>query len=244
MKKNSLYLFSVLMLGSTTAIAEDALSDFNVTGFLTGTNNFMYRGLSLSDNSAAVQGQFALEHKTGFYAKLWASNTRLQAASTRGNSPNMEGNFLAGFTNKINDDLAYDVGYLRTFYPGGSGDFDFNDFYGTLMYKGVSVGLSYSDDFFNSTGDALYTFLAYDNKIINDVALHAKVGHTNLRENGKNAFFGLSGWTHYELGLSQPLPKDFNVSLVYHWTTGSAKDKFDVDGFGTNRLQFNLTKSF
>lgn len=239
------------MLGSNLTYAEDTFSGFDVTGFLTGTNNFMYRGLSLSDNSAAVQGQFALEHKTGFYAKLWASNTRLQAASTRGNSPNMEGNFLAGFTNKINDDLSYDVGYLRTFYPGGSGDFDFNDFYGTLMYKGVSAGLSYSDDFFNSTGDALYTFLAYDNKIINDVSLHAKVGHTDLRENGKrnlngvrNSFFGLSGWTHYELGLSHPLPKDFNISGVYHWTSGSAEDRFDVPGFGTNRFVISLTKNF
>lgn len=244
MRKNVFLAMGALMIASNAAVADDAFSDFNVGGFLTGTNNFMYRGLSLSDNSAAVQGQFSLEHKTGFYAKLWASNTRLQAASTRGNSPNLEGNFLAGFTNKINEDLAYDIGYLRTFYPGGSGDFDFNDFYGTLIYKGVSAGLSYSNDFFNSTGDALYTFLAYDNKIIDDFALHAKVGHTNLRENGKNNFFGLSGWTHYELGLSHPLPKDFSASVIYHWTSGTAEDRFDVPGFGTNRVQFNLTKSF
>ena len=241
MNKGKLVLLTALMLGTTAAVAEEAPSDFDVTGYLTGTNNFMYRGLSLSANSAAIQGQFAVEHKSGFYTKLWASNTKLQVND---NTPNLEGNFLAGFTGNITEDLAYDVGYLRTFYPGGSEDFDFNDFYGTIMYKGISAGLSYSNDFFNSTGDALYSFLAYDNKIINDVSLHAKVGYTNLRENGKNAFFGLSGWTHYELGLSHPLPKDFMVSGVYHWTTGSGKDAFDVPGFGTNRFQFNLTKSF
>jgi uncharacterized protein (TIGR02001 family) len=249
MKKNSLVLLTALMLGSTAVVAEEAKeaqSDFDVTGYLTGTNNFMYRGLSLSANSAAVQGQFSLEHKSGFYATLWASNTKLQVPERdlTGNSPNIEGNFLAGYTNNITEDLAFDVGYLRTFYPGGNSDYDFNDFYGTLMYKGFSAGLSYSNDFFNSTGDALYSFLAYDNKIINDVALHAKIGNTNLRENGKNAFFGLSSWTHYELGLSHPVPKDFEISGVYHWTTGSGKDAFDVPGFGTNRFQFNLTKSF
>lgn len=238
------------MLASTSALAIEA-SDFNATGFLTGTNNFMYRGISLSDDSFAVQGQFALEHKSGLYTKLWGSNTSLRAAGANGRSPNLEGNFLAGFTNKITDDLAYDIGFLHTFYPGGSGDFNFNDYYGTLIYKGVSAGLSYSDDFFNSTGDALYTFLGYDNKIYNDLALHAKVGHTNLSENGKrnlagvrNTFFGLSGWTHYELGLSHPLPKDFNISAVYHWTTGEGKDAFDVPGFGTNTLQINITKNF
>lgn len=230
-----------LMISSTAVLAEDTLSDFDVTGYLTGTNNFMYRGLSLSANSAAVQGQFSLSHKSGFYTTLWASNTKLQVDN---NTPNLEGNFLAGYIGKITDDLSFDVGYLRTFYPGGSEQFDFNDFYGTLMYKGFSGGLSYSNDFFNETGKALYTFIAYDDKIINDVSLHAKVGYTNLREDGKNNFFGLSGWTHYELGLSHPLPKDFKISGVYHWTTGSGKDAFDVPGFGTNRFQINLTKFF
>jgi uncharacterized protein (TIGR02001 family) len=243
MKLNSLYLFSALMLGSTAAIAEDPLSDFNVTGFLTGTNNFMYRGISLSANSAAVQGQFAIQHKTGFYSKLWASNTKLQVDN---NTPNMEGNFLAGYIGNITDDLAFDIGYLRTFYPGGSEDFDFNDFYGTLMYKGFSAGLSYSDDFFAETGTALYGFVAYDNKIINDVSLHAKAGYTRNRSRDFLGLFGVdkSGWAHYELGLSHPLPKDFNVSAIYHWTTGEAKDGFDIPGFGTNRLQFNLTENF
>lgn len=246
MNKGKLVLLTALMLGTTAAVAEESTSDFDVTGFLTGTNNFMYRGLSLSDNSVAVQGQFSLTHSTGFYTTLWASNTRLQAASAGGRSPNLEGNFLAGYTNNITDDLAFDIGYLRTFYPGGSEDFDFNDFYGTLMYKGISAGLSYSDDFFASTGTALYGFLAYDNKIINDVSLHAKVGYTR---NNSREFLGLfgvdkSGWAHYELGLSHPLPKDFQVSGVYHWTTGEVKDGFDIPGFGTNRFQFNLTKHF
>jgi uncharacterized protein (TIGR02001 family) len=243
MKKISLAVMGALMISSTVVSAEETFSGFDVTGSLTGTNNFMYRGLSLSANSAAVQGQFSLTHKSGFYTTLWASNTKLQVDN---NTPNMEGNFLAGYTGNITDDLAFDIGYLRTFYPGGSEDFDFNDFYGTLMYKGISAGLSYSDDFFAETGTALYGFLAYDNKIINDVSLHAKVGYTRNRSRDFLGLFGVdkSGWAHYELGLSHPLPKDFKVSAVYHWTTGEVKDGFDIPGFGTNRLQFNLTKSF
>jgi hypothetical protein len=73
---------------------------------------------------------------------------------------------LAGYTNNITEDLAFDIGYLRTFYPGGNSAFDFNDFYGTLMYKGISAGLSYSDDFFGETGTALYGFIAYDTKLL------------------------------------------------------------------------------
>jgi len=243
MKKNSLVLLTALMLGSTAVVGEEVESDFDATGYVTATNNFMYRGLSLSANSAAIQGQFSLEHKTGFYATLWASNTRLQ---TRGNSPNLEYNFLLGFTNNITDDLAFDVGYMRTGYPGGNSAFDFNDFYGTLMYKGFSAGLSYSDDFFASTGTALYSFLAYDDKIVGDTSVHALIGHTRNKSKDFLGLFGVDkkGWTHYELGLSHPLPKDFEVSAVYHWTTGQVKDGFDIPSFGTNRVQFNLTKNF
>jgi len=98
MNKGKLVLLTALMLGTTAAVAEEAPSDFDVTGYLTGTNNFMYRGLSLSANSAAIQGQFAVEHKSGFYTKLWASNTKLQVND---NTPNLEGNFLAGFTGRF-----------------------------------------------------------------------------------------------------------------------------------------------
>ena len=66
MRKNVFLTMGALMIASNAAVANDAFSDFNVSGFLNGTNNFMYRGLSLSDNSAAVQGQFSVEHKTGF----------------------------------------------------------------------------------------------------------------------------------------------------------------------------------
>jgi len=246
MKKISLAVLGALAINSTVVSAEETLSGFDVTGFLTGTNNFMYRGLSLSDNSVAVQGQFSLTHTSGFYATLWASNTRLQAPETRGNNPNMEGNFLIGYTGKITDDLGYDIGYLRTFYPGGSSRFDFSDYYATLMFKGISAGLSYSDDFFAETGPALYSFVAYDNKIINDVSLHAKVGYTRNDSRDFLGIFGVdkSGWAHYELGLSHPLPKDFKISGIYHWTTGDVKEGFDIPGFGTNRFQINLTKSF
>lgn len=245
MKKNSLFLLPTLLLTSLAANAEIQFS-----GYTRATNNFMYRGLSLSDNSAAVQGQFSAKHDSGFYATLWGSSTKLRADD--GSGAGLEGNFLAGFIGKITDDLTYDVGYLRTFYPGmktgsrGGATRDFNDFYATLNYKGFSGGFSYSDDFFAETGSAMYTFASYNAPIYDDISLQALVGHTH---NSSKEFLGLFGvnkksWTHYILGLSKPLPHNFEVSGAYHWTDSNGKDAFDISGFGTNRFVVNLTKYF
>lgn len=252
MKKNSLVIISALMLGSTMASADEATPEFELTGFLKGTNNFMYRGLSLSDNSAAIQGQVTVQHKDGIYATLWGSNTKLQAND--GSGSGLEGNFLFGYTNNITEDLSFDIGFLRTFYPGmnrgsrGGPRRDFNDFYGTLMYNGFRAGLSYSDDFFAETGRALYTFVSFDGEIYNKLSLHALIGNTKNSSKGfTRGIFGIDrdNWTHFELGLFHPLPYNFEVSGVYHGVTSNeVKDGFDISGFGTNRFVVSLTKNF
>ncbi len=244
MKKNRLFLLSVLMLGSATASAEVELS-----GFLNGTNNFMYRGISLSRNSAAIQGQLSAKTDSGMYATLWGSNTKLGTTPER-DGGGLETTFSVGYTKAIAEDLNLDVGYMRTFYPGvktvAGNRYDFNDFYGSLSYKGFSAGLSYSDDFFGETGSALYSYLSYKAPIIDKLSLIATVGYT---KNSSKEFLGLfginkSGWTHYVVGLSHPLPYNLEISGVYHGTDSTGTDAFDVTGYGTNRFVVNLTKNF
>jgi uncharacterized protein (TIGR02001 family) len=211
MNKSALFLLPAVMLFSTASFAEGSTSqsdasNFEVSGFLTGTNNFMYRGLSLSDNGAAIQGQATIKAKSGIYATLWGSNTTLRASD--GSGSGLEGNLLFGYTNNISDDISYDVGYMRTFYPGMNRGFpaateggvrrDFNDFYGSLSYKGFTAGVSYSDDFFGETGSAVYTYASYKGPIIDKLSLIATLGHTR---NSSKDFLGIFGvdkasWTN------------------------------------------------
>ncbi len=240
---------------STATLAEGEstgfdTSDYEVSGYISGTNNFMYRGLSLSDNGAAIQGQATLQSKGGLYTTLWGSNTILRAND--GSGSGLEGNFLVGYRNSITDDLSFDVGYMRTFYPGmnrgtsGGATRDFNDFYGSLSYKGFTAGVSYSDDFFAETGSALYTFASYNAPIIDKLSLIATIGHTR---NSSKDFLGIFGvdeasWTHYIIGVSHPLPYGLQISGAYHGTDGNGQDAFDISGFGTNRFVATLTKNF
>lgn len=256
MKKISLAVLSALMLSSVVASAAEEKSDgYEVSGYLTGTNNFMYRGVSLSRNGPAVQGEVKLTLDSGFYTSLWGTNTSLEEIFEN-KGPGLEGNFRAGYANKINDDLSFDVGYLRTFYPGGrSSDgkqLDFNDFYATLFYKNFSAGVSYSDDFFGETGKAVYTFAEYKAPILNKLTFRALVGNTRNSNNEFLELFidpsapnaGASNWTHYIIGLSHPLPKGFEVAGEFHGVDSNGNDAFKNSAFGANRFVFNLTKSF
>lgn len=259
MNKSALIFLPAVMLFSSGSYAEGTTSqadtsDFEISGFLTATNNFMYRGLSLSDNGAAVQGQASVKSKYGIYLTLWGSNTTLRASD--GSGSGLEGNFLIGFSKNISDDLSFDVGYMRTFYPGMNRGFpaeakggvrrDFNDFYGSLSYKGFTAGVSYSDDFFGETGSAVYTYASYKGAIIDKLSLIATLGHTRNSSRDFLGIFGVdkSNWTNYIFGLSHPLPSNMEVSAAYHGTDGNGQDAFDISGFGTNRFVVNLTKFF
>lgn len=244
MKKNNLILLSALMIAPTVASA-----DIQFSGYLNGTNNFMFRGISLTRNSAAIQGQVAAKADNGVYASLWGSNTKLGTTQDR-DGPGLESIISVGYAKSISEDLSFDVGYMRTFYPGvktvNGNRYDFNDFYGSLTFKGFTAGLSYSDDFFGETGSALYSFASYNAPIIDKLSLIATVGYTR---NSSKEFLGLfgvnkSGWMHYVLGLSHPLPQNFEISGAYHGTDSNGTDAFDTTGYGTNRFVVNLTKNF
>jgi uncharacterized protein (TIGR02001 family) len=251
MKKISLAVFSALLISSTVYAAEEKSDGYEISGYLTGTNNFMYRGVSLSSNGAAMQGEVKLTLDSGFYTSLWGSNTVLGSSIFEYGGPGLEGNFRAGYANQINDDFAFDIGYLRTFYPGtkqggGNLNLDFNDFYATLFYKDFSAGISYSDDYFGETGSALYSFAEYKAPVIDKLMLRALVGYTR---NSSKDFLGLFGapasnWTHYIVGLSHPLPKGLEVSGEFHGVDSNGNKAFSASGFGANRFVFNLTKNF
>jgi len=244
MKKNRLLLIPALLLASNAAFAEVSFS-----GYASGTSNFMYRGVSLSRDSAAMQSQVSVKSDSGLYATLWGSNTSLGTAVTR-DGPGLEGNVLFGLTKNITEDISYDVGYLRTFYPGvksvNGKSLDFSDFYGSLSYKGFTAGLSYSDDFFGETGSAIYSYASYQGPLVDKLSFNVLVGHTRNSSKEFLNIFGApaSNWTHYVIGLSHPLPYNFEIAGAYHGTDSNGKKAFDIKGFGTNNFVVSLTKNF
>jgi uncharacterized protein (TIGR02001 family) len=122
----------VAVTAALTFVSGTALAEVTANGSV--TNNYIWRGLTQSNNEAAVQGGIDFASDSGFYIGTWVSN--VQYGSDDGYS--YEHDVYFGFSG--GDDLTYDVGYLYYNYDD-SQKFDFGEIYGTIGAGGFSASL-------------------------------------------------------------------------------------------------------
>jgi len=147
------------LLLTTTLLASFAVPAMaeGVSGNLTFTTDYVFRGVSQTDEAAAIQGGFDYEHGNGLHAGVWGSNVDFN--DTRDGS--MELDIYAGFGNEVGA-FSYDVGGIYYMYPGAESELDY-DFWEAYVSAGydfdafaVSASINYSPEFFGDTGDAVY----------------------------------------------------------------------------------------
>lgn len=105
----------------------DPPSDVTVTGGVSVTSDYRFRGVSLSGEDFAVQGTVNVNHSSGLYGGIWASN--LDDTPTFGE---VEVDLYAGYTTEIAPGTAIDVGMIYYWYPDGSGNSDYFEPYGSI----------------------------------------------------------------------------------------------------------------
>lgn len=115
----------------TIAYADDApKSDITITGSADITTQYRLRGISQTDNRAAIQGGLTVSHSSGFYVGTWASN--LAGYGTFGGS-NMELDLIGGYTKAVGP-VTLDGGVIYYVYPGTHGH-DYVELYGSGTTK-------------------------------------------------------------------------------------------------------------
>ena len=110
--KKSLLALMMVASGITSVHATEVL-DGNLTGNLTITSNYEFRGISLSQNGPAIQGGIDYNHSSGLYIGNWNSSFR--------SLPNLN-----------NDDIDANSGVQMNVYAGWKGE-----------YKGVRGDVGY-----------------------------------------------------------------------------------------------------
>ncbi len=95
------------------AMAQDAPA-LPISANLTFTSDYVFRGISQTDERFAVQGGFDYAHEaTGIYVGTWASNVDFNSDAT------VELDGYVGWS-KAYGDFGVDVGYVHYNYPGES----------------------------------------------------------------------------------------------------------------------------
>ena len=133
--------------------------DWTFTGNLGLYSQYIFRGISQTNEKPAVQGGFDLGHKSGFYVGTWASNVSWLEDFGLYNRSSLEWDFYGGFKQNFGDsDWFWDVGTLYYYYPGkkNPGVYSANtwELYGAIGWKWITFKGSYSlQDYFGLRPD-------------------------------------------------------------------------------------------
>jgi uncharacterized protein (TIGR02001 family) len=230
---------------TTTAAEEEAGSwlpgEFNAN--VSATNNYMFRGVSQTNNNPALQGGIGYEVETGllgssFFGGLWASNVDFNDGD---DGANLEMDWSFGLKGDVADTgIGWSLAGVYYYYPGADNDlnYDYWEVIGGLSYDitdwlSISPGFAYSPDFFGSTGNAYYPSLAASVKVPLipkkwfDLRFDFATGHQFIEDRSK-AGFGKS-YQDWSMGPVVTI-KGIDISAKYVDSGLSKSDCFS----GTN----------
>ncbi len=211
------------IISSTSVTAEEATEAHQLSANVAMTTDYIWRGISQTDNGPAIQGGFDYAHSSGFYAGTWASNVEFGA----GDDSHIEIDLYGGFTNEFNG-ISYDVGIIHYDYPSES-NLDFEEIYIGLGYKAFSIKVSHTDDF-GGSDDATYYEAGADFELPKGFGLSLHAGHSDLDA-------GADDYNDWKVGVSTEF-KGFGFELAYTDTDENGGNIYDEHGV------FTISKSF
>ncbi len=175
-------------------------SDFTYSANMALTSNYVWRGITQTDNSPAIQGGIDLGYK-GFYAGVWGSNVEFGSVLDE----SMELDFYGGYKGEIAG-IGYDLGYIEYAYPHNSAALNFGEAYVGLSKSIGDLGLSgkyyFGADAPSGVKKLDYYELGASYTLPYDVSIGATYG--DYEDTGSN----------YSVKLSKPIGK-FTASLAY-----------------------------
>ncbi len=216
MKKTTILLAATLVSASTfstQAFAVDGLSA-NVAA----TNNYVWRGVSQTNNGAAVSGGIDYNAKSGFYASTWISNVDY------GDDTTSELDIILGYGFEI-EDFAFDISYLNYAYPGGD-DLNFSEVALSVKWEIFKVGYNVlaNSDYGSDFGDDDYLYVDIGFELARDLKLSFHYGVSSYNAGGDYNDYGIS--------LSK---NDFTFALIKN-----DKDDSDLAATITYSVSFDL----
>lgn len=244
MKRTVVYFFTFLILSySTLCLAHEEESQVNTdnkvadkttpavaatsgeeAGPLTGTfditSNYVFRGISNSNNNPAVQGGFTYSLPAGFYVNVWGSS--IDFFDPAGKQATVEFDTIAGLSNDIGD-FHYDINIDRYNYPRASAA-NYYELITALTYRIFTATIGYSSNVYGVHKDGTYYSGAINIDLdpkyafnYKDVSITGSVGHYKLPESA-----GLYSYTDYMLGIKKVIDK-YTILVQWVSTNGEAR---------------------
>jgi uncharacterized protein (TIGR02001 family) len=215
--------------------------DFTATANIGIFSQYVFRGVSQTDEKPAVQGGFDVSHnKSGLYAGTWLSNISWISDGAPDASASLEWDLYGGWKYDLPYDFQSDLGMLYYYYPGSypSGFTTPNTFelYAALNWKMLQLKYSYSVN--NQTfgipdsrgsyyieGNLNWDVVDKVNDYIGKVTIIGHVGHQSFQNNSNFTYTDWKGGVAFDLS-------GYTVGL--YGTGTDAKSAFYTNPYGKN----------
>jgi uncharacterized protein (TIGR02001 family) len=192
----------------TIPVEVEEKSDLEISANLAITSNYVWRGMTQTSSSPAVQGGIDLGYK-GFYLGTWGSNVEFGDTNN-----NLEADFYAGYATEVMG-IGFDVGIIQYAYPNDSDALNFEEAY-----------IALSKDFGSFGVNAKYSFgldeAPDDIEVGASVALPADFGLE--ASYGEYDTYG----ERYSVALTKSFGK-FDLSVGYYDFTSEYSESMDED---------------
>lgn len=215
-------LWAGLLAGMACNAAEAADGDWWYGGSVALTSDYVFRGVTQTDESPALQGSFDVGHASGLYAGAWASNVDFDAPD----GIDLELDLYVGWTLEFENDTWLDLQLVRYLYPGAKPGFgiNYNEFLAAYGFRNITATLGYTDNYINSDESALYYHLGAE----------FPLGDTEYTLAAGAAFNDISNaagsdYWDYQLGVSRSWDA-ITADLSYYDTSGFDEDVQDFLG--------------
>jgi uncharacterized protein (TIGR02001 family) len=246
-------VFAATSLPAALVHAQEAKSDWSITGNAGLYTDYRFRGISQTDKKPAFQGGFDIAHSSGFYLGNWNSNIDSEFFG----GANLEIDVYGGYKTAVGD-VGLDFGGLYYYYPNSDRSAEkiknFELYVGGA-YGPVSAKLYYPiSDFFSAEdnfggGNAAGSYYldlsgAYD--LGGGFGLSAHVGYQKLKGAAKlTEEDGTvnSSYVDWKLAVSYTFSSGFVATLAYIDTN---RDYLGVGGteISDSTAVLSLSKSF
>ncbi|WP_281559861.1 TorF family putative porin [Thalassomonas sp. RHCl1] len=188
-------LITAFTLQSAPALAVEGLSA-NV-GF---TSNYLWRGVTQTDDGAAISGGIDYAADSGFYAGTWVSNVDFS------DDASYELDLYLGFGGDINENISYDLGYIYYAYPDSAesdkdNEYDFGEIYAGITFSNITLAANYgihNDDGAGWADKALYVSADAEFEVAKGLTLNLHLGDYSFDDDHDSG-----DYTDYGISLSK-----------------------------------------
>ncbi len=224
-------------------------------------SQYVFRGLTQTDEKPAIQGGVDYSHASGFYLGAWASNISWLEDGGNYSGSSLELDIYGGYRGAFgNSGVGYDVGLLNYIYPGdktaaGRANAGFTEpytleAYAALSYKWLQAKFSYGiTDIFGATES--------DGSYYAELNANIPVGETGITANlhygyqdYKGSVAGVSNdsvytYNDWKIGATKSFSNGVNLGAYYTDTdANSAGYTFLGENIGDSTFTVFVQKTF